>query len=42
MEKMAAAAGRAFNDHQHNGVGALRSASEAVKQAVDVEVVVHK
>ncbi|CAJ1389442.1 unnamed protein product, partial [Effrenium voratum] len=42
MEKMAAAAGRAFNDHQHDGIGALRSASEAVKRAVDVEVVVHE
>ncbi|CAJ1389260.1 unnamed protein product, partial [Effrenium voratum] len=42
MEKVAAAAGRAFNDHQHDGIGALRSASEAVKRAVDVEVVVHE
>ena len=42
MEKMAAAAGRAFNDHQHDGIGALRSASEAVKRAVDVEVVVRE
>ncbi|CAJ1378524.1 unnamed protein product [Effrenium voratum] len=42
MEKMAAAAGRACNDHQHDGIGALRSASEAVKRAVDVEVVMHE
>ncbi|CAJ1387810.1 unnamed protein product [Effrenium voratum] len=42
MEKMAAAAGRAFNDHQHDGIGALHSASEAVKRAVDVEVVVRE
>ncbi|CAJ1392159.1 unnamed protein product [Effrenium voratum] len=42
MEKMAAAAGRAFNDHQHDGIGALRSTSEAVKRAVDVEVVMHE
>ncbi|CAJ1393928.1 unnamed protein product, partial [Effrenium voratum] len=27
---------------QHDGIGALRSASEAVKRAVDVEVVVHE
>ena len=42
MEKMAAAAGRTFNNHQHDGIGALRSASEAVKRAVDVKVVVHE
>ncbi|CAJ1386113.1 unnamed protein product [Effrenium voratum] len=40
--EVAAWLGRAFNDHQHDGIGALRSASEAVKRAVDVEVVMHE
>ena len=42
VEQGRSTASGAFNNHQHDGVGALRSASEAVKRAVDVEVVVHE